>query len=498
METIQYIDRTHATKEDARRNKVAADRMDPGGPRFRSAVISFDDLVENHRKGMSFRLMPTNYEGWNTSTVLIDIDNSEDDGNTIGRPNITAGELERMIDLTGLRGRFTQSTSGSPYKWHIFIDIGVQVYSEEEYYSFRKVAEDALERAFREIRGVDVCPHLSDPKFGVNSFMYAPCVEEPGDFTVSSLTFDPSTMTYGFTVSEPHAEITKKNPVLRTEVADSEFNYRMVPLTLPGFARWLVVNGLLEEEKVEGLRCHFHITNALKYMRPGKSKSEVPVCEGERYTSFSAFMLKLYSQARAYNLWLDEHGHPDHKFSYYEIRDSFSSYIRNAYEEGSGFTYEEMLANLDNVHHRYGNLSDSDYLELPDVKKYSTGRHSARTRNFTKCAALSVIDKFAQGDSVVFPSESERDAALAEAGVSLRTIKSKAKEQGMAVKVASGAKRGRKAGISLEGLTAIGKFNGSTFCYYGRLPAAEKKFLQRRGYKVAKMEPGGQHGNTGK
>lgn len=53
--------------------------------------------------------------------------------------------------------------------------------------------------------------------------------------------------------------------------------------------------------------------------------------------------------------------------------------------------------------------------------------------------------------------------------------------------VSTSGKRGRKAGVTWESLSAIGKPYGSTFEYHGTLTRAQRMFLSRRKFSAVKL-----------
>ena len=505
METIQYVNLTHTSKGDAKEHKTQAAIGTQYGARFCTVDLSFEDIVEHHRKGMTFRRLPVLDDGrMSTNMLILDLDN--DPKNNDGtpdlvnpKPDLLWEELSEMLFRAQLDGEITRSTSGDPYKWHVFIKVPNTITSRAEYDWNIEDAERRLEAAYMELRGLTSSPVLRDRKLTVNSTVFAPCQKETAPIVIGNIMFDPVCGYYSVT-PRCHLERTKEHPEPRycesSEKAESA--YRDIPPRWSGLAKMLYREGILERECLEEPGADFNFAGCIHFLRKGKTKESFKIPIGERDYQCNLTMMSLYGQARAYNLWLDQHGLGIHKFTLEDMRHTLSKILSKSYEEGDTFTHEKFLSKLEKTYRQYECISDSEYVNNNGLSWFK--RKVSRTHADTADAASRVIVEHQDGDRVVFGSIEEREAVLKERGVSLSSIRRLAKSMGLSLSVVSRAggnnkgKAGRPTSISLESLSAIGKINGSVFEYSGKLGGNEKKWLQRHGYRIKKLKE--THGAT--
>ena len=496
-EQLEYITRTHVTKEEGRKNKKAAASGNTaryGDARFSTAHFRFDELVDMHAAGMTFRRLPMDsVERWSTRFLVMDFDNSNKGGHEPA--NVTEQELYAMLDDCGIRdARITSSGDLKDYHWHLFIFLPEPVFSYEEFRKVRDDTEDRLRSSLMRLRGVTALPRLTDVKLYANTAVFGPRQPEVRPITKTDWSIDPDgRMQWG--VPQEHLERSDKNPSLRTEASSVDVAFRdgKVPLSTSAFAAWLVHQGICQKERIRGLRYDFRIAGLLPYIHRGESKESLPIQTGNRHNTVTVFIPMLYAKARSYNLWLRENGYGEYAFTDENILQSFYAYIGNAYETGDGFELEEYANRLRSLMKRNAGVSDEDYCK--GMEKYATGSGNARTRRYIRETANEIVERFTDADgNVRFDSARQRDMYLKDEMVSVYTIRKVARERGARV-VTSGGRSGgnrkgagRKPGVSWEGLMEKGELVDNVFHYVGKLSSTERGFLHSKGIKVKKKK----------
>ena len=488
-EPIQFITTTHKSKADGRQHKTDAASGKLGGARFATAYFRYDELVDYHSRGMTFRKLPEQYtRNWSTRFLVMDFDNKAQLGHD--PVNVTTDELDEMIRMLGLTARYTPSGDRQPYHYHLFIllDKDKEVHDAAEYVKVRDYHEERLRTALEFLRGVSSLPRLTDPRLYAQTTVFAPKQDEEVQIKKTTWEIDAEGR-WSWGQPTEHLERTKDNPQPRYTATDQAMRDYLVPLSTSQFTRWLVIHNINEKELVKDIEYDFRIGgNLLKYLRPGATKEAKPILYGERDLTVSALMLKLYAKARGYNVWLEDHGYSEHRFSDTDIVDSFKFYLDNAYQMGDGFVLDKYVSELERMCRVNKDKTDREYCE--SVKRWSTGRHEFKTRSYVRDTAQELVDRFKDGDCVRFPTKEERDRILKENSVSLPTLRQMAGLYRLKVvtdRKSSGGQRvgsGRKGSVTWETLKDKGEVVDGVFRYVGTISPAEKKFLQREGIKI--------------
>lgn len=489
QELLQYVTLTHTTKTEGRQNKQDA-ASGKGVARFATAPFGFDELVDYHSRGMTFRKLPEEAIGnWSTRYLVMDFDNKPMP--SCDPVNVTKQELEQIIDMCQLTARYTPSGDLSQYHYHLFILLDKAVHSSEEYKTVRDATEERLNTALAFLRGRAKLPRLTDPKLFAQTTVFAPRQDEVRRIEKKTWFLDADGRhTWGY--PPEHLERTKDYPMPRTSADAWMPGTNIIPLSTPSFARWLVAHGVIKEERVTDIEYDFYLGgNLLKYKRKGESKLSKPILVGDRNNTISIFAIKLYAKARSYNLWLSDHDRDDLRFSDEDIVDSFVYYIKDAYIVTDDFAIEKYMKMLRRRIYKFRSLSDREYCE--SVSKYTTGRHQAKTRNYVRDTAQQVVDFFKVGDTVKFGSASERDRILKDKSISLATLRKVAKVNNLTVSCGNrGGSRhrsGRPVGsgsVSLDSLSKKGKLVDGVFYYTEKLSPTETKFCSVRKIRIRK------------
>lgn len=504
METIQYVNITHLKKQDAKDNFSATSPYGSGEVLCETAEMSIQELVYLHRHGMSWRRLPIIDRKMDTNLLYIDLDNDPKIGKGKNRkpdpvnppPNLTKEELTEMLweacAPTGPEGTnyidwdFTSSTSGKPFKYHLFVTLRDRITNEDEYDRVMDDFEKRLEAAYMRLRNLSTSPVLRDTEHYPGHNVYAPSMKEVKHIGVCRVVgFDPKT---GFIVAnpEPHRAVTKK-ATLKKLAKQNLVPFREVPPSWSKLAHLLRKEGVLEREIIENPGADFNLGYCIHFLRKGKTKATAKLTVGERDTHCFILTLALYGQSRAYNLWMTRHGLADHRFTLQDMKLTLWKILKNSYEKGDEFSHDKFLRKLSELDTEYRAWSDENYVERFKMRDYK--KNIARTRLDVQDATDRVIVEHTVGDRVIFSSVKDRDAALAEFRVSRWSLVRLAGAKGLVVEVAGSTpgKRGRKAGVTWESLAAIGKPYGSTFEYHGKLTSAQKKFVQRNGLTLKKL-----------
>lgn len=493
MECVQYVRTTHTSKEEAIENKSkACSRGNWSSHRF-----CFDELIEHHHNGMTVRhLPPQPGKPWSTRFLFLDIDNKPQPGHKA--PNISAEDLDTVLPNLGYEAAaYTESTSRKQYKWHIFLFLSTPARTKDEYNNYRDEADKRLRKTIAALRGTKSLPALVDPKVHWQSSLYAPYQQDRHDIVLSDWEFNNGYENY--VQDKAHMERTIGNPTPRTkrDVTDDYFKDSLVPLTASKFCTWLRHAGLTTVERIDDLEFDFRMVHTLPYVRKGAEKSTKQIEEGERHMRISTFMLKLYAQARSYNLYMDEHGFGDHKFSDDDIVNSFQHYVEKAFDTAGGYDLDRHVAELREKISRNRNKSDREYLE--SVAQFTTGKHRFRTRNYTSMTAEKICEQYRTDDGAVeFDSVQLRESYLKDQRVSLPTLKKVASSRGLKIRTANGSRggarvgAGRKAYVTWDKLKTKGTVTDGVFRYVGELSSTEKNFINIQGIKMKKIKVGNQ------
>ena len=494
-EELQYVRTTHTSKEEAISNKSDACRH----RNWSSHHFFFYELVEHHRNGLTVRhLPPQPGQEWSTRFLFLDVDNKPQKGHQ--SPNVTAEDLDAVLPTLGYEATaYTPSTSRGKNKWHIFVFLTNPVRTKDEYDQARDKADERLRKAIATLRGIKALPALLDPKVRWQSSLYAPYQQDKHEIVLRDWSYNGNQLNY--TVDEAHGErtITNPTPILKTDTGEDYFKDTLVPLTSSKFCAWLRHEGLTTVERIDDLEYDFRLSGLLPYVRKGANKSTRQFEEGERHMRISAFMLKFYAQARSYNLYMDEHGYGEHKFSDDDIVNSFKHYVEQAFDTIGGYDLDKHIDELKDKMLKYGRRSDRDY--LASVAKFASGRHRFRTRGYTSTTASKIIDQFLTADGAVeFDSTAYRESYLKDQRVSLPTLKKMASAKGLKIRTANKSKggarsgAGRKALVSWDTLATKGQVIDGVFHYVGQLSSTEKNFINGQRVKMKKKKVGNQRG----
>jgi len=487
-ECLQYVRTTHTSKEAARENKMEACKVG----NWSSHAFFFNELVKLHREGITVRRVPPMQgEPWSTRFLFLDIDNKAQDGHDA--PNVTADELEKALPSMGYPATgYTQSTSRKEFRWHILLFLDTPVRTGEEYDKARDEADRRLRKAVSGLRGTKSMPALADPKVKWQSCLYGPFQAEERPIVLKDPVYMDGKIVWAD--DSKHGERTFSDPTIHAKpyLEAGYFKDCYVPLTSSKFCKWLHREGLASVERIDDMEYDFPCNGILPYVRKGASKATGQITEGERHDRISVFMLKMYAQARACNLYLDEHGFGSRKFTELEIINSFRHYVDRAFETVGGYNLNGHVTELRRLMEKYRDMGDREYLE--EVSKFSSGRHMFKTRAYTSSTACKIIESFSNADGEVeFESVAFRDSYLKDQRISLPTVRKVAAARGLKVrctrKSGGGGNRtgaGRKPVVTWESLVTKGTVAGGVFHYVGKLTPSEKKFLQRNGMKMKK------------
>ena len=513
QELIQFVNCTHTTKEEGRQNKTDA-ASGKGTARFVTAPFTFDELVDYHSRGMTFRKLPEEaVSNWSTRFLVMDFDNNSPKGHT--PVNVTKDELEQIIDMCNLTARYTPSGNLTEYHYHLFILLDHAVTSDDEYKKVRDETEQRLNTALSFLRGVAKLPRLTDPKLYAQTAVFAPRQSVSAPITKK--------MWVGleWTDAPSHIEITKDCPYPRQKV-EYKLSYNLVPLNTAQFARWLYVRGLADSELITDVEYNYRNMPTLPYMRNGLSKDTSKIPIGYRDDRVSKFGFGLYSIARCFNLWLADHGHQDIRFTDSDIASTYKYYINKSYETGESFDIDYYFSQLDKLCLRYKDVSDREYCELMKAKyPYHFSESTiAKTRQYVSTTTNDIVKFFRHGDTVQFGSVAERDRILRDKSVSLNALKAEAERLGLTVTTVPkpkggsrpgagrktskteneteqtvnktahepGRGRGRPATISWDSLSSKGQLVDGVFKYSIKLSLAERKFINRQGIAIKKTK----------
>ena len=488
-EELQYVRMTHTSRKEAVSSKEAACR----NCGWSSHSFFFGELVRMHGEGLTLRhLPPQPGKPWFTRFLFLDLDNKPQPGHP--EPCITEAELDKVLPTLGYPdAAYTPSTSRREYRYHLFIFLETPARTADDYVKARNEADMRIRKAVASLRGVQSLPRLADPKVHWQSSLYAPFQDERREIVLEDWEYTDGAMKR--VPDAAHLERGLDNPKPRTASDVAEYMYRdsLVPITSSKFCRWLHHQGLATVERIDDMEFDFKVAGVLPYVRKGASKDTDRIEEGERHTRISTFMLKLYAQARAYNLYMEEHGFEAHRFTGDDIVNSFRYYVEKAFDTSGDYSLDRHVNELWARIRKYESVGDREYLE--SVSMYTSGKHRFRTRGYTADTAGKILDSFSNGQGVAeFDSVEFRDSFLRDQRVSLPTLRKVAKARGIQVRTAgksTGGSRegsGRKPSVSWESLASKGELVDGVFFYSGKLTDSERQFLARKGNKVKKRK----------
>ena len=512
METIQYVNITHIDKDKAKPD-FESTSTEYGHARMCTVTLPIEAVIELHRRGATIKRLPFADNEMDTSLLYIDIDNDPKVGPHGHRvpdpvnppPNLTEDELKEILwyacaprsqdeQTNYIDWDYTESTSKIPYKYHVFITLRNRVKSLDEYKRIRDDFELRMQAAFMNLRGVSTAPMFRDPDHSPRHCAYAPPTPTVEPIGVFWLVFngwspDPNFPRYITVSPRPHLQLTKDRGYY-DYTAPGTVLYREVPPTWSGLAKLLYHEGVLKREYLEEPGADFGLASSVYFLRPGKTKDTDKIPKGNRDNQCYITTMALYGQTRAYNLWMDRHGFADHKFTLEDMKRTLGRLLKRSYEDDNHFTYEKFIRLLEKTDKNYRDWSDESYVNRFKRKEYK--RKAARTRMDVQDAIDQIIVSHQDGDRVLFSDSKELKDELEKSKVSINSLRNMVRSKGLVLNVgrstgSTSGKRGRKAGVTWESLSAIGKPYGSTFEYHGTLTRAQRMFLSRRKFSAVKL-----------
>lgn len=512
METIQYVNITHLDKDKADKDFRSTSSMS-GMARMCTVTVPIETVIELHRRGATLKRLPFADNEMDTSLLYIDIDNDPKVGPKGHRvpdpvnppPNLEEQDLEYILFHASQPREgeesspftawdYTGSTSQVPYKYHVFITLRDRVKSLDEYKRIRDEFELRMQAAYMNLRGVTTAPMFRDPDHSPKHCAFGPPAATVGPIGVFWLVFngwstDPNFPRYITVAPRPHLQLTKERDYYDYTEPGTVL-YREVPPTWSGLAKLLYHEGVLDREYLEEPGADFGLASSVYFLRPGKTKDTSKIPKGNRDNQCYITTMALYGQTRAYNLWMDRHGFTDHRFTLEDMKWTLGRLLKRSYEDDNHFTHEKFIRLLEKTDKNYRDWSDESYVDRFKRKEYK--RKAARTRMDVQDATDQIIVSHQDGDRVLFSDSKELKEELEKSKVSINSLRRMVRSKGLVLDVgrstgSTSGKRGRKAGVTWESLSAIGKPYGSTFEYHGTLTRAQRMFLSRRKFSAVKL-----------
>ena len=523
-EQIQYVTQTHTTKDEAVLNKKKADgayRTSDDDPLFAIHDVTFDELVNLHEKGLGFRRLPleSDLSRPGRRIIVIDIDNGRPEDKW--HPDIAPDDLDSMLSaikevqlgpkhFTIIAVRRTKSTSGKPYKYHIFILVDNPIYSADEYTRIHEEIEAMLNAQFKRLRNItdtEVIPRITDPKCkSINWFFFGVCQDESRKFLLNHHEFTPSLIPYEVP-DEEHLEITdkrrhKERPkscVKQLPYSLEDWKAKTVPTSTSGLVAVLQKRGISDSTTIE---VEYAFRATLPYnMKKGGSKKDLCVQEGNRWNSVSIFAIKLYSVWRSCNLYLSAHGYE--VFTEEELIRSYSEYVNRAFERTWDFDLEKAKVSIRELISKFRGATDREYCDK--YKRYACKKGRIvrnliederplqtllRCKNHCQIVTKTIAEQFSKDSKVTFPSRTTMLEILKERLISESAFRKHLMLLGYTLAFNTKVKSGRPTGSSNssteDAIMTKGTVIDGVFHYQGSLTSAERQFLFRKGLKVKK------------